>query len=110
MHDWKVRIISELEKAESARQEGNEGMARVCARRAAGLVLGEYFSRSGVNAPSSAYARLQYMLNRSENNSELHTILDHFLLRITKDHQLPVDADLIAEVRWLSEELLGEKV
>jgi hypothetical protein len=37
MENWQERYQNELERGEQARRDGNEGMARVCARRAAGL-------------------------------------------------------------------------
>lgn len=43
-------VEKEFAKGEQARQKGNEGMARVCARRAAGLAIAywlEYLRRDG---------------------------------------------------------------
>ena len=37
----------EFERAASARRKGNEGQARVCARRAAGIAIREYLIRRG---------------------------------------------------------------
>ena len=42
--DWQAEIQAELEKAQQARARGNEGQARVCARRAAGIAAREYFA------------------------------------------------------------------
>ena len=39
----------ELEMARSSRCSGNEGRARVCARRAAGHVVGEYLTRNDID-------------------------------------------------------------
>ena len=59
MSIWKVKYNYEIEHAISARKNGNEGMARVCARRAAGIIIGEYLNRLGYsNLTHSAYARL----------------------------------------------------
>ena len=41
------RISHELRNAQLARQRGNEGMARVCARRAAGMAVSNYFREAG---------------------------------------------------------------
>lgn len=106
--DWMARFQAELQKAEDARLAGNEGMARVCARRAAGLAAGEYLSRQGMLPHDpSAYARLKYLRSLPDIPQEVRAVTDHFLLRITPDHSLPVEADLIAEARWLVKELLG---
>ena len=53
-------IETELEKAESARRAGNEGRARVCARRAAGIAARTFLTRHRVRmGDTSAYAALQ---------------------------------------------------
>ena len=39
--DWQIKIKAEFDKAEQARARGNEGQARVCARRAAGIAARE---------------------------------------------------------------------
>jgi hypothetical protein len=41
-------IEAELEKADLARLSGNEGRARVCARRAAGIAARAFLTRHGV--------------------------------------------------------------
>ena len=40
MNDWKTQLQKEFEKAQQARVNRNEGQARVCARRAAGIADG----------------------------------------------------------------------
>ncbi len=58
--DWQNEIRLEFEKAERARARGNEGQARVCARRAAGIAAREYLSRRGEQPrTSSAYDLLK---------------------------------------------------
>lgn len=104
---WQNRLQAELQQAEAARSEGNEGMARVCARRAAGIIIGEYFRRRGGNQPGpSAYDRLKFLRSQPDISNQIREVSDHFLLRITPEHELPVEADLIAEVRWLKRQLL----
>lgn len=105
--NWADRIRSELSKAEQARIEGNEGMARVCARRAAGIAAGEYLRRRNLlSHPLSAYELLKYLQSLPDISPNIREVAGHFLLRITQDHTLPVEADLIAEARWLARELL----
>ncbi|HEY9528224.1 MAG TPA: hypothetical protein VIR02_14110, partial [Anaerolineales bacterium] len=60
--DWQAQVNAEFEKAEQARANGNEGQARVCARRAAGIVIREYLTRQGIRPPSvSAYDLLNLL-------------------------------------------------
>lgn len=107
MHNWSRHYRKELEQAEAARHAGNEGKARVCARRAAGIVIGEYFRLAGMPAPgSSAYDRLRYLQNLPDMPADIRTVIQHFLERVTPEHDLPYEADLIAEARWLAETLI----
>lgn len=93
--------------AEHARGQGNEGRARVCARRAVGAVLGEYFRRAFLPDPgSSAYDRLLFFVNHPETAENVRQTANLFLLKVDYDHKLPVQADLIAEAKWLANELL----
>lgn len=106
---WEHRLQSELRQADTARAAGNEGKARVCARRAAGIIIGEFFQRRGGLQPGpSAYDRLKFLRQQPEISREIREVTGHFLIRITPEHELPVDADLIAEARWLKAELLDQ--
>ncbi len=104
---WQIRFLEELRQAETAREAGNEGMARVCARRAAGIAAGEYLRRHGLSlSDSSAYVRLKFLLQLPQTPPEVQEVVNHFLMRINPDRSLPIPADLIAEARWLANELL----
>jgi len=104
---WQERFSQELRQAEVAREAGNEGMARVCARRAAGIAAGEYLRRQGlVTSDPSAYARLKFLIQLPHTPPAVQEVINHFLLRINPDRSLPIQADLIADARWLANELL----
>lgn len=105
--DWNAEINSELEKASQARARGNEGQARVCARRAAGIAAREYLIRNGVRPPSlSAYDLLNLLKEDAKLSPDLQLIADHLTMRVTEEFKLPVEADLIAEARAFCQELL----
>lgn len=107
--DWKAEIESEFAKAEQARDRGNEGQARVCARRAAGIAVREYLARQGVRPPSvSAYDLLNMLKNDPRLSLDMQQIAEHLTLRVTEEFKLPVNADLVAEARTFCEELLSE--
>ena len=111
--DWKTTYEAEIQQAEQARLMGNEGMARVCARRAAGALVGEYFKRQGVRLgidqdSTSADDRLRYLSKLPGISPQVAQAADLLLRRVTEEYNLPVEADLIAEARWLRQELLGE--
>jgi hypothetical protein len=107
--DWKQKLEKELDTAAVARSRGNEGMARVCARRAAGIVVGEYLTRLGydIHTPS-VIARLHFLLSLPDIPSGTQEVAEHFLLHIDEEHKLPIEADLVAEARWLVTALLGD--
>ncbi len=96
----------EQDMAEAARASGNEGRARVCARRAAGIVIGEYFNQRGISSKSSSYERLRALRTLPDMPVDVVLVVDHFLLRVNPDQQLPVPVDLIEEARWLKSRLL----
>jgi hypothetical protein len=105
--NWQTEIEAEFEKADQARARGNEGQARVCARRAAGIAVREYLTRQGIRPPSvSAYDLLNLLKDDPQLAPDLKLIAEHLTLRVTQEFKLPVDADLIAEARKFCEELL----
>src|SRR6266545_7448137 len=105
--DWQTQIEVEFEKAEEARARGNEGQARVCARRAAGIAIREYLTRQGIRPPSvSAYDLLNLLKDDPHLSPDLKLIADHLTLRVTEEFKLPVNADLVAEARKFCAELL----
>lgn len=105
--DSKSEIASELEKAELARARGNEGQARVCARRAAGIAIRDYLIRKGIRPHSASAIDLLNQLKEDPLLSpDIKLIADHLTLRVTEEFKLPINADLIAEARTLCDELL----
>ena len=97
-----------MRRAEQARRDGNEGMARVCARRAAGAAAGEYLRRAGLAAHTAAYDNLRLLASQAGLPDEVVEAVGNLLVRITPEHTLPGDADLIDAARRLRSLLLGE--
>ncbi|OGO12856.1 MAG: hypothetical protein A2Y53_07340 [Chloroflexi bacterium RBG_16_47_49] len=108
---WKREYVNEIQHAISAREKSNEGMARVCARRAAGIIIGEYLSRRGhTNLSGSTFDRLSIFVSLPEVEDQYRDIASHFLMKVNPDHNLPVDADLIRDAQWLAKNLLLENI
>jgi hypothetical protein len=106
---WKDQYQVEISQAKSARVSGNEGMARVCARRAVGILLGEYFSQQGIPIPGpSGYDRIRVFQNLSHLNPQIRDTIEHFLIHVSPDRTLPGNIDLIAEAEWLASNLLAD--
>jgi len=106
--NWETKFEQEISRGEAARAAGNEGMARVCARRAAGLVVEEFLRRSGQTLRTlSAYDHLRYLSTLPGIAPEVLAAAEHLLVRTTPEHTLPIDADLIGEAHLLRTRLLG---
>ncbi len=100
MSNWHPEIEAEFEKAAQARERANEGQARVCARRAAGIAIREYLTRRGIRPPSaSAYDLLNLLKNDPLLSPDLRLIADHLTLRVTEEFKLPINVDLVAEAK-----------
>ena len=107
MKNWKTEIQAELERAERARARGNEGQARVCARRAAGIAAREYLARRGENVRTpSAYDLLNVLKDDPHLPPDLKLVAEHLTLRVNEEFKLPVDVDLIVEARKFCEKIL----
>ncbi len=107
MADWQAEIQAEFDRAAQARQRNNEGQARVCARRAAGIAVREYLSRRGIRPPStSAYELLNLVKEDPLLPTDLKQIAEHLTVRVTEEFKLPVDVDLVAEARDFCDRLL----
>ena len=107
MPDWKAEFEQELERAAEVRARGNEGQARVRARRAAGVAIREYLRRLGRPIPStSAYDLLNLIANDETLTPESHQSAAYLTLRVTEEFKLPVEVDLIEEARRLGDLLL----
>ncbi len=105
--NWPVEIQAEFEKAERARARGNEGQARVCARRAAGIAARHYFERRGEAATTpSAYDLLQMLAGDPEVPARVREAASRLTIRVDEAFKLPPEIDLLAEARVLCEALL----
>ena len=109
MSDWKNELTAELERADEARARDNEGQARVCARRAAGIAIREYLARQRRPVPdSSAYNLLRHLRDEPGLSPDLIRACDFLTLRVNKEFKLPVEVDLVSEARKLCRGLLTD--
>jgi hypothetical protein len=103
------QIHVELEQAQAARLTGNEGRARVCARRAAGIAARDFLTRNRVPLRGqSAIDALRALAEFPGLAPDLATAAVHLTVRVTEEFVLPMDADLIADARLLCERLLPD--
>lgn len=108
-------IYKELEHANAARASGNEGRARVCARRAAGIAAREFLTLSNIQLSSAshrltrsgcAYEALQLLAEYPGLAPDLKQAAVYLTLRVTKEFSVPDKVDLIAEARKIIEGLI----
>jgi hypothetical protein len=98
MNEEKIKI--ELERATIFQQLGQEGKARVLARRALGeacasLLQSHHAWQPGMNALDS----ITQVKRSSFLQPEWAGRLPHFLQLVNKEHQLPDEIDLVVEAK-----------
>jgi hypothetical protein len=94
------RIDRELEDAVHAREAGNPGRARVCARRAAGLAAQAYLTRHAQPAGSpSAIQTLHDLAAASGAPERARLAANRLVERVDMTFNLPSGVDLIEEAR-----------
>jgi len=109
MTDWKEKLQNEFDRAEAARAQGNEGQARVCARRAAGIAIREYYtSRGKIVRTPSAYDLLQLIAEEPHLSPDLKQAAVYLTLRVNEEFKLPINVDLLDEAHKLCDGLLKE--
>ncbi|GAB4544355.1 MAG: hypothetical protein Fur002_17490 [Anaerolineales bacterium] len=102
-------VQAELERALRARAKNNEGQARVCARRAAGIAARPYLARRAPRAVhASAYDLLRLLQEDPALPAEMRSAAEHLTLRVTEEFKLPIHADLVEEAQKLCQWLLNE--
>jgi len=101
-----LKIEQELSRGESARQQGLEGRARVCARRAAGIAARAYLESRGLPLPGTSVMDLLACLQSLPGLSPgIQQAVEHLLTRVNESCELPPEIDLLAIVRRLVHEL-----
>jgi hypothetical protein len=107
-----AEISTELDRAEAARAAGNEGRARVCARRAAGMAAREFLDRhepgtidsiQGSTRSGNIYEALLILAAYPGLASDLKQAVLHLTTRVSEEFSLPAEIDLIDEARKLIE-------
>jgi hypothetical protein len=102
----RLLIDKEIRRAEAARAEGNEGRARVCARRAVGVALREAMRRVGAtHIPASALDLLHETKNLPDLSDRSRQAVERLVQKVDEGFNLPLNVDLIAEARIVIAEL-----
>lgn len=100
------QINRELELAEQARLKSNEGMARVCARRAAGFAAQACLARLGMDIRRiNGLDALSIVSHKPDFPDSIRRYADTLTMRVNPQHELPISADLLKYARQFIQEL-----
>jgi len=108
LHTLKRTIRRELEDANRARVDGNEGRARVCARRAAGWAVSVTRSLAEEREiESNAYDMLQWLAEQADTPEAVRSAATRLTARVSHDHTLPFPEDPLEDAGMIVEALIG---
>jgi len=98
--ETQIQVQGELLLAEQSRKEGNEGRARVCARRAAGTAAQLFLDRhQRIIRGENSFQSLKTLKDKEELPDRVQLAVSRLIQRVNEEHQLPPDIDLIHEAR-----------
>ena len=104
----KSRVGAEFTQALRARQAGNEGRARVCARRAAGWALAELFAeQASAEEGRDALRMLAWLENHSQAPMGLREAAGRLTTRLEPGFIFPHPQDPLEDARRILDQLLG---
>ena len=109
MEGSRLHVEKEMLLAKQSRLEGNEGRARVCARRAAGAAAQAYLHRQDPkDQERNAIQSLLELMDYRDVPERVQSAINWLVTRVNEDHILPGDVDLIEEamivIQYLKEE------
>jgi hypothetical protein len=101
-----IQVREELLLAKQSRLEGNEGRARVCARRAAGAAVKLFLDQKGLISKSeSALQALIIFKDQADLPDRIQDALTWLVMRVSQEYKLPGGVDLINEAEIVLEYL-----
>lgn len=104
MEGSSLQIQEELLLAKQSRLEGNEGRARVCARRAAGAAAQIFLQEEGISERSeNVLDSLQTLIDELSLPERVVTAVNWLLRRVDLEYNLPGEVDLINEAEIVIE-------
>lgn len=104
-------VRREFAVAEEARHAGNQGMLRVCARRAAGAAVAWWYAtRSAPPTKPDAMTQLKALSTDGAVPAEIRDAASRLTAKVTADFTAPGKADLLADSRMIVEYVVGGKV
>ena len=103
-------VEKELARGRKAKEEGNEGMTRVCARRAAGAAIRLWKEAQGrdIKWGTSAMSQIKTMALDESFPDEVRQAAERLTTQQQHDHTMPFDNDPLEDaeivIKYLSDE------
>ena len=105
------RVAREISHAHEARQQGKEGRARVCARRAAGWAARAYYERqTGTSPPHSALTLLRWLQKDTGIAAQVRGAAERLTTHVTPSLELPFDEDPLVDAQLIVDALAGIEI
>jgi len=104
-------IEKELKRGREAKKDGNEGMTRVCARRAAGVAIRLWKDKRGrdVKWGTSAMSQLKTMALEETFPEAVRHAAERLTTQQLPDHTMPFDNDPLEDAAIVVEYLINEQ-
>lgn len=105
MQGWESRAREDLARAIEARTEGNEGMVRVCSRRAAGWAAKAYLQAKGMETiKASGFENILQLVEERLVGGETESAIERLTSNLESvnaegEEVWPEDLDLIADAQ-----------
>ena len=102
------RLISfqkEYRVALESRSRGLDGQSRVCARRAAAMLVREYLDIKQREMPAGNDLQIIQFLANQHISPKINSLLDLYLLKVDVNFNLPSNVDLITSLFLLADVL-----
>ncbi len=104
-------VEKELARGRKAKEEGNEGMTRVCARRAAGVAMRLWKDKRGrdIRWGTSAMSQLKTMALDETFPEAVRQAAERLTTQQQHDHTMPFDNDPLDDAVIVIEHLINER-
>lgn len=104
----RANVQREIQAAETAMAIGNDGKARVCARRAAGIAIGYWLARHPERVwGADAMTRLSRLREDTTVPAEIRQAALRLTTKITQQFTSPFSTDPLEDCRILTDYFLG---
>ena len=103
---WRDQIEQELAKASEGLKNGNDGLARVCARRAVALASQHWAEQRNLPAwQGDAIHQLRQIQGETTFTSSVREAAKRLLTKVTEQEQSPMTTDPITDAHIILDHL-----